>query len=350
MKERNLSIDTIKGVAITLVMLGHVFVHNHMEDPYLYDAIRAVQMPLFMIISGYLCGQGRKITDLKSYGRVMNKRAIAYLVPFFVWLTIMHLKNLPEAYKTIFVQLDYGLWFLAVLFILTFFVYTAQLAAGKLREKNYLLSELLFWSVYGLFCVILVGQILTGNKFLSPSLTILYVPFYMLGYVIGNYGKYFLCWGTGEKGKIDCKNNKLISTAVLLMTVAFLYLVITKNLNSMETRLEMLTQMFASVLGSIAMIYGVLCWKDGKLKNIFAKLGGYTLEIYVLHYRFANMLNFDNKQYNFYTLEGFVFVVVSFIAMSAVTFCSIWLMKKVKILDFLSFGKVHWKNVRKTIY
>ena len=350
MKERNLSIDAIKGIAIVLVMLGHVFVHNHMEDPYLYDAIRAVQMPLFMIISGYLCGQGRKISDLKTYGKVLGKRAIAYLVPFFVWLTIMHLKNLPEAYKTIFVQLDYGLWFLAVLFILTFFVYTAQLAAGKLREKNRLLSELLFWAVYGLFCVILAGQIATGNRFLSPSLTILYVPFYMLGYVIGNYGKYFLCWGTGEKGKIDCKNNKLIFTAVLLMTVAFLYLEITKNLNSMETRLEMLTQMFASVLGSIAMIYGVLCWKDGKLKSIFAKLGGYTLEIYVIHYHFANMLNFSNKQYDFYTLEGFVFVVVSFIAMSAVTFCSIWLMKKVKLLDFLFFGKVHWKNVRKTVY
>ena len=340
MKERNISIDALKGIAITLVMLGHVFVHNHMEDPYLYDAIRAVQMPLFMIVSGYLCGQGRKISDLKSYGKVLGKRATSYLVPFFVWLTIMHPRNLIEAYKTVFVQLDYGLWFLAVLFILTFFVYTAQLAAGKLREKNDILSEIIFWAVYGLFCVMLVGQIVTGNSFLSPSLTILYVPFYMLGYITGNYGKRILSWGTGEKGKIDCKNNKLIFTSALLMSVAFLYLVITKNLNSMETRPEMLTQMLASVLGSIAMIYGVLCWKDGKIKNIFAKLGEYTLEIYVIHYHFANMLNFGNKQYDFYTLEGFVFVIVSFGAMSAVTLVSIWLIKKVRVLDFLFFGKL----------
>ena len=39
------------------------------------------------------------------------------------------------------------------------------------------------------------------------------------------------------------------------------------------------------------------------------------------------------------TLEGFVFVIVSFVAMCAVTFCSIWVMKKVKIVDFLFFGK-----------
>lgn len=339
MKQRNSSIDAVKGIAIILVMLGHVFVHNHMEDPYLYDAIRAVQMPLFMIISGYLCGQGRKISDLKTYGKVLKKRAIAYLVPFFAWLTIMHPGNLLEAYRTIFEQLDYGLWFLAVLFILTFFVYTAQLAAGKLRKKNEILSELLFWAVYGLFCVILVGQIITGNRFLSPSLTILYVPFYMLGYVAGNYGKYLLCWGKKESGKLDCKNSRIVKTVIFLMTAAFIYLVAVKNLNSMETRAEMLTQMLASLLGSTAIIYGVLCWKDGKIKNIFAKLGGYTLEIYVIHYHFANMLNFNNKQYDFYTLEGFLFVAASFIAMSAVTFCCIWVMKKVKVLDFLFFGK-----------
>ena len=123
MKERNVSIDAIKGLAIVLVMIGHVFVHNHMEDPYIYDFIKVVQMPLFIIISGYLCGQGRKIKDFKTYRKVMGKRAVAYLVPMFAWLTIKHLDELALAYKTIFVQLDYGLWFLGVLFILTFMVY-----------------------------------------------------------------------------------------------------------------------------------------------------------------------------------------------------------------------------------
>ena len=339
MKQRNNSIDAVKGIAIVLVMIGHAFVHNHMEDAYVYDFIKAVQMPLFMIISGYLCGQGRKISDVKTYGKVMGKRAVSYLVPFFAWLTIMHLTNLGEAYRTVVFQLDYGLWFLAVLFILTFMVYTAQLVTGKIRNKNFALSELIFWIVYGMCCLILVIQILTGNTFLSPYLTIIYVPFYMLGYVIGNYGKKFLCWDTKESGKIDCKNNHVVQAAVVAMALAFLYLVITRNLNSMETKLDSIIQMVASVFGSVAVIYGILWWKDGKIKNIFAKIGGYTLEIYVIHYHFANMLNFNNKQYDFYTFEGFVFVIASFIAMSAVTFCCVWLMKKVKIFDFLFFGK-----------
>ncbi len=339
MKERNISIDAVKGLAIVLVVIGHVFVHNHMEDPYIYDFIKAVQMPLFIIISGYLCGQGRKVTDVKSYGNVMKKRAIAYMVPFFVWLTAMHLNDLGTAYKTIFVQLDYGLWFFGVLFILTFMVYTAQFAAAMFRGKNQLLSEMIFWTVYGIFGVILVFQILIGNRILSPNLTIIYVPFYMMGYVCGNYGKRFFCWNREEHGKIDLKNSRVIQMGVLVCAAAFLYLVFTRNLNSMETRMDVLVQMIASVLGCVAIIYGTFQWRDGKIKNIFAKIGTYTLEIYVVHYHFANMLNFHDKQYDFYTLEGALFVLASVAAMCAATICCIWLMKKFRILDFLFFGK-----------
>ena len=337
--QRNSSIDAIKGVAITLVMLGHVFVHNHMEDAYVYDFIKAVQMPLFMIISGYLCGQGRKTFDVKTYKTVMKKRFITYMIPFFTWLTVMHLNNLKEAWTVIFVQLDYGLWFLAVLFILTFMVYTAQVMAGTLKDKKYVLSEMIFWAVFGLFCLVLVVQCVVGNSFLSPTLTIIYVPFYMLGYVAGNYGKRFFCWGTNEAGKINCKQNLFIRGLMILSAVGFLYLVAVKNLNCMETKLDILTQMAASMLGSAAIIYGVFSWKEGKCKTFFAKLGVYTLEIYVVHYHFANILNFYDKQFDFYTLEGAAFVLASFVVMCAITFVSIWLMKKVKLMDKMFFGK-----------
>ena len=337
--QRNSSIDAIKGIAIVLVMIGHVFVHNQMEDAYIYDFIKAVQMPLFMIISGYLCGQGRKISDVKTYGKVLGKRAVSYLVPFFAWLTIMHPLNLAEAYQTIFVSLDYGLWFLAILFILTFMIYTAQLAAGKLREYKFWLSELVFWGVYGVMCLILVIQIVLGNNFLSPYLTIIYVPFYMLGYVAGNYGKKFFTWGVKETGKIDCKKNHLVQCLMALTGIGFLYLVVAKNLNSMETRMDVIIQMFASLLGSMAIIYSVFLWKDGKCKDFFAKIGLYTLEIYVIHYHFANILNFKNQQYEFYTLSGAVFVLMSFAAMSAITFALIWIFKRVRMINFLLFGK-----------
>ena len=157
----------------------------------------------------------------------------------------------------------------------------------------------------------------------------------MLGYVVGKYGKKFLCWGNCEKNKLDCKNNRLIHILSMTAIAVFLYLVVVRNLNSMETKVDTLIQMIASLLGCSGIIYGILWMRERKIKNILAKIGGYTLELYVIHYHFANMLNFSDKQYNFYTVEGALFVVISFTAMCAVTFCCIWLMKKVKVLDFL---------------
>lgn len=337
--KRNRSIDAVKGLAILLVMLGHVFVHNHMEDPYLYDLIKAVQMPLFMIVSGYLCGQGRKIEDLKTYGEILKKRGISYLVPFFSWLTLMHLEDLFAAYRRVFFELDFGLWFLAVLFILTVMVYTAQLLCAPFRKKSAFWTEVVFWIIYGAECLVLVVQILKGNTFLSPYLTILYVPFYMLGYLAGNYGKVYFSREQKSSERISFCDHRLLRGGILLAGAVFLYLIIAKDLNSMESRLDTLIQMIASFLGCFVLIYGIFSLKDGKIKRVLAWLGGYTLEIYVIHYHFANILNFKNQTYDFYTPEGFLFVLASFVAMSAVTFSFIYVIKRVKILNFVLFGK-----------
>lgn len=90
MKERNESLDCLKGIAILLVMFGHVQVHNHMTDPYLYDVIKSIQMPMFFLVSGYLAGAGTKITDLEQYKNKIGKRTVAYLLPFFSWLEVWH--------------------------------------------------------------------------------------------------------------------------------------------------------------------------------------------------------------------------------------------------------------------
>ena len=70
---RSQTIDALKGIAILIVMLGHVLSWNQMEDAYLYDAIKAVQMPLFILISGYLCGIGRRVKTWKEYGAVLKE-------------------------------------------------------------------------------------------------------------------------------------------------------------------------------------------------------------------------------------------------------------------------------------
>ena len=57
LKKRDDALDAVKGFAILIVMLGHCIVLNNLADPYFYDAIAAIQMPLFMAVSGFTAGR-----------------------------------------------------------------------------------------------------------------------------------------------------------------------------------------------------------------------------------------------------------------------------------------------------
>ena len=185
-KSRSLTIDATKGMAILLVMTGHVLVWNHMEDGIIYDVIKVIQMPLFILVSGYLCGMGRKISSLSAYDAKLKKRALSYLTPFFFWIVLQHpLHPVANIVETLF-GLDKGLWFLMTLFLLTLMVYTAELA-GAVAERSFgaLGGKIVFWAVYlGLAAAVLL-ETLVGVEFLSPGLTRLYLPFYLAGYLAG---------------------------------------------------------------------------------------------------------------------------------------------------------------------
>ena len=164
---RSQTIDALKGIAILIVMVGHVLSWNHMEDGYLYDAIKVLQMPLFMIVSGYLCGIGRRAGSLKDYWKILGRRGLSYLVPFFFWIILKHpLHPISGIRETLF-QLDKGLWFLMTLFLLNLMVYTAQLAGARAGTHKIPV----FWMVYLGLAAFVVLETLLGWEFLSPGLT-----------------------------------------------------------------------------------------------------------------------------------------------------------------------------------
>ena len=193
MAQRNSSLDAVKGFTILLVMLGHVLVLNEINDPYIYDGIKAVQMPLFMMVSGYLCGRSGKIQDIRGYGRMVGRRALNYMMPFFAWTLVFHLDDFTWAFPAYLEQPERGLWFLVTLFVLTVMVYTAQLAgslAGRLCQKEGLPKEIAaggaFWVCYSLLTLLILLQLRAGNPWLGPHLTRIYISYYMVAYVFGS--------------------------------------------------------------------------------------------------------------------------------------------------------------------
>ncbi len=353
MKVRDKSLDAVKGFAIILVMLGHCIVKNNMvdaaEDPYIYDLIKTVEMPLFIMISGYLAGLSVKPSSIKIAVERLKKRAISYLVPFFVWILLSNLfsgKIRPlKAVVDVLFHLDWGLWFLMTLFIVTIVVTLADC----FREWWKFLAVVL---VAYIFFYIQSGS---GNTFLSPHLTIRYMPYYLAGFFVTRYII-----------PLSKAGNKMISIitqkAVLWIFWAFcfagyLYFVIAFDMVTVHNTMELLVQMIASFMGCYVCFFGIYQFYNNKIVfwdyrdtihmervPFLSKIGQYTLEIYVLHFRFVTILGFYKMGYKLCSKEGLLVVAASFIVMSVLSWLVIVLVKKVPALDFLLFGKTITKR------
>ncbi len=418
---RDISLDAVKGFAILLVMLGHCIVLNELADPYLYDAIAAVQMPLFMAVSGYLAGRrhdnlGQK-PDLKRSVKTFGKRSVTYLVPFFTWMILVSFPHCLQELKTELFHLDYGLWFLATLWIITLVHMIASYLADysayavsmngaavsqsaveneskticsqdemekrdchgtyKVCRKEKAMQFLVYCLVVFICYVGFFLQARSGNTFLSPSLTVRYLPFYVVAYLVAyhvvpylqkkrNYEsndktvaetaneivseyKHYVT-GNIEKNEIKSINNSYIIGNILSIVCAliFIYLVCAYDMVVVTDTNSLIIQMTASFLGVFACFYGVAHFCKGWLQRALAYIGQYTLEIYVLHFRFARILGLSEKNLTPFHVDTILWILASFLLMSILTALFISALKQLWITDFLCFGKIRPRRKKQT--
>lgn len=418
---RDISLDAVKGFAILLVMLGHCIVLNELADSYLYDAIAAVQMPLFMAVSGYLAGRrhdnlGQK-PDLKRSVKTFGKRSVTYLVPFFTWMILVSFPHCLQELKTELFHLDYGLWFLATLWIITLVHMIASYLADysayavsmngaavsqsaveneskticsqdemekrdchgsyKAGRKEKAMQFLVYCLVVFICYVGFFLQARSGNTFLSPSLTVRYLPFYVVAYLVAyhvvpylqkkrNYEsndktvdetadeivsehKHYVT-GNIEKNEIASINNSYIIRNILCIVCAliFIYLVCAYDMVVVTDTNSLIIQMTASFLGVFACFYGVAHFCKGWLQRALAYIGQYTLEIYVLHFRFARILGLSEKNLTPFHVDTILWILASFLLMSILTALFISALKQLWITDFLCFGKIRPRRKKQT--
>lgn len=420
---RNASLDAVKGFAILLVMLGHCIVLNGLADAYFYDAIAAVQMPLFMAVSGYIAGLKRpdnvERPDLAKRAAVLGKRSISYLVPFFSWMVIVSFPHCLQELKTELFHLDYGLWFLATLWIVNLVCMIAAFLAdfaeykychGKMKrqgldvvQKNEAVSDAAerndsnnieniekkhvesstksdakynvdrdmqsseknnaestvkcasgMWLRFMIFCLVVlcfyIGFFLQarfGNTFLSPSLTVRYLPFYVAAYLFAYHIRPVL-----QKKETGCLagHTGLVNGFWLLCLAAFVYLVYAFDMVVVTDAMTLVVQMAASFLGVFVCFYGVAHFCRGHLQRLLAFVGQYTLEIYVLHFRFARIMHLSEKNLTPFHADTILWIAASFVVMSVLTVIFISALKQLWITDFLCFGKIRPRRKRGTSY
>lgn len=361
-EQRNSALDAVKGFAILLVMLGHCIVLNGLNetDPYIYDAIKSVQMPLFMAVSGAVAGLSYAKKQSVEI-RILKKRAFSYLVPFFSWFVLVflwtHILDGTIGVRLFGVELcqllfqtDRGLWFLTTLFEISAVVllsqYLSDFCCKNKNEKCQVVKRLTLLVIFSLgFYLLFFLQGRSGFLLFSPSLAVMYMPFYVIFYVFFGYRELLI-----ENGlwKINQKLQGIIGAILcVFFLVYFAWMVISQDLNrAPQGMIDMAMLMMISFAGTyvifylVYQIYGRIVGNSKEHKKMLMPwIGMYTLEIYVLHFRFARVLHVSEKNVSFYSMQGLGYLLASFVIMSVCTAVCIVVLKKIPFLNKILFGK-----------
>lgn len=92
--ERNIKIDLFKGVAISLVLIGHsiqgacTIENSDCFENIFFKTIYSFHVPLFMLISGYLFYYSHK--KAKSTLPILKKRILSFLPPILTFNNYSH--------------------------------------------------------------------------------------------------------------------------------------------------------------------------------------------------------------------------------------------------------------------
>ncbi|MGJ1244274.1 acyltransferase family protein [Sphingobacterium multivorum] len=165
--------DSVKFVLICLVIIGHVFEINrgfNKVSTTLYNFIYFFHMPLFIFISGFFS----KNIDLKKLVRGNFRLLETYIIFQIIFYVIIFLNksSVPSTSDilNVFVQPYYALWYL-----LSLVFWRVLIFLFKPVNKGILITLSILISLA-------VGFVQGVGYSLSLSKTIVYFPFFILGY------------------------------------------------------------------------------------------------------------------------------------------------------------------------
>ena len=341
MKERNETLDALKGISALLVVLGHCVQYYYLESytqNYVFNFIYAFHMPFFMALSGYSCGYS------ECDNAWIKRRIVRLLVPFFVWAIIKFFLTSPLGEYTlagIVVGLlmhlwntiqnpSGGLWFLYVLCIESVFLWLLQ----KSRHIQKLTVVLM------VVCIIIVLSGWKEYRF-GVKYVIQYFP-----YVAG--GRALYGWKKMRKVTNSVLSREMCVLGILL-TAIYAYGVSFLRYAGEPLHIEVLQKTFGTVgatllargseaymfplLGSVVTCLIVSHFK-GVAKRMAVVVGRYTLEIYIIHTQL--FLNLMGRVTEFALIE----ISVKLIVLTAMAIMLAMLVRKSKLLGrfLLGFG------------
>lgn len=276
-------------------------------------------MPLFMFISGYT------VFVAKGYSRkpalFLKHRLTQLILPFLTWSFLLAVKHSsPQYLLMVFVQPDYGLWFLLVLFYIATIHY---LIYYKYKDNRIILPIIVL-----LYSLLRVISTLTDDMF-GTRLLATHLVYYSLGYTISQI--------------INKCSPRLLRVLMIICLLTYIsifvqfhwgYPIISTPLVPKIVN-DLLDTFIKMMMSLSACLFILLLFKEmsQSLNNDVIKvIGKETLGIYVIHFC---ILSFMKELQLGYNLIAALIIVVGLLIVSHLI---IYLIKKSFLLPFFMLG------------
>lgn len=286
MKERYPVLDVMKGVAIFLVVAGHVLAMciRGIDRAPLFKFIGEIHMPLFFFVSGFLTLRRGKDGGIVMPG--LGQRAVRLLLPmvavsslWVLWFPLSGLESpLPEGFAGLWGdEWKNGYWFTPVLFVITVLYIPSALLLSRLSG---------LWSriaaIAAVWCVLAFAVDLLPPTWISAaslSLVVRFYPVFMAGAVAADCRAAF----TAFCGRSSTQTVALAASALLISYVGWYW----RYPAIPAWCLDVARPLLHIALAVLA--FGVMSpWaaRDTATVRMWSFLGRKSLAIYLLHYFF----------------------------------------------------------------
>ncbi|MBM3435686.1 MAG: acyltransferase [Bacteroidetes bacterium] len=275
-KRKEQSIETIRGIAIILMVAGHVIgnrsdtglmVEDHSLWRYIYHSFEYLRMPLFTAISGFV--YALKPVSSDAVFKFLKGKSRRILLPFFFVSTLQYSLNaiipsvnnrmeLSEIWK-IYIYAYGQFWFLQALF----FVFITVV----ILEVNNFLNNLKYWliSLASAILILVFAAPFVMTTFLSFTSYLYLLPFFLLGIGINRFS-----------GLLFRKLNIIIVFILLLAGLAMQQLNLFGLIELQDAKYGM-PGTFIGLTGIFLIFY------IRKPNRFLAELGYYSYGIYLFH-------------------------------------------------------------------
>ena len=339
--ERNHFVDIMRGIAMLLVVLGHTMTGctTGAENSFLFNIVWSLQMPLFILISGYVTRYSRGIENGTGLWKYVKRRTIAYLLPWVVWSFLVRGIIFGQSnflnIKWLLWHMDSGYWFLATIWTISLIFGISTFLAKRFAKDSGIKQNMLTLILYIAGMAILAGiGLLAGLSFFAIKLTLYYMPFYFAGYLYGQYRDKIL----------ETKWGKIFIDVIIACCVAgWLFVLNRYHLYALpDNGIAIVLRAISSITGCIA-----VC---GLCKGFFSEtakplVGGvflnwcgvHSLEIYLTHYLLLTLLKMTETPIT-RSIQGTALMLVNYLITVTLTIFVVKLANASRILNLILYG------------